>query len=996
MKRIFLFSFFLSFGLYSQDYFIVNDGVKTQDYQFNVFVNANVYTNNSIIKNATLIERDGKIVQIGTDIEIPKNSIIKDLNGNYIYPSFIEIHSSFGVKKPERRSYSRSSQYEPTRKGYYWNDHILSDYNSLRDYSYNQKDAKALRDIGFGIVNSHRGDGVHRGTSFTIGLIDNQNESYRIISENTAEHFSFSRSQLSNQSYPSSTMGAMALIRQLYYDAEWYSQGLSKSKDLAIESVIDNRKIPKLFDANDKLNVYRAAKISAELNLNFVIKGSGKEYENVRELKKFNNKLIIPVNFPSPFDVTNAQLNDKLTINQLRYWNQAPSNLGILESNGIVFSITSADLKNKRNFLKNIRKAINNGLSEKTALDALTLIPASSIGLEEEIGRLEKGYLANFLITSGPIFHEKTEIIENWVKGERHIIKDLNKVNIDGNYSIELNNNSYDLKITNSLSKPSSKIKKDSIDIKSKTSLVDDWLSITIFDSIDDKPSYAQISLKINSSDNIEGTGTDFNNNNFSFNISKKELAESNKSRNPSKSESNNSLISQVTYPNVGFGLSSIPSSQSIHFTNATLWTNEDDGIIENADIIINNGKIIAIGKNLKTPDNFKVIDATNKHITSGIIDEHSHMAASSINEGGHNSSAEVSIMDVINPDDVNIYRNLGGGVTTVQILHGSANPIGGQSAIIKLKWGSEIDDMFFEGAAPFIKFALGENVKQSNWGGSRFPQTRMGVEQVFVDHLDRAKEYAEIWTSYNSLSQRQKRSVKKPRFDEELETLWEILRGDRFISSHSYVQSEINMLMKVAERFGFKINTFTHILEGYKVADKMADHGVGGSTFSDWWGYKFEVNDAIPYNASIMHNAGVTVALNSDNSELSRRLNLEAAKAVKYGGVPEEDAWKFVTLNPAKLLRIDDKVGSLKVGKDADIVLWSGHPMSLYTSTEQTYIDGALYFDKEQHKNKLDDIRNEKNQLIQQMLKYNMPGANLKFPNPMPQVEIDCEYIEF
>ena len=199
-------------------------------------------------------------------------------------------------------------------------------------------------------------------------------------------------------------------------------------------------------------------------------------------------------------------------------------------------------------------------------------------------------------------------------------------------------------------------------------------------------------------------------------------------------------------------------------------------------------------------------------------------------------------------------------------------------------------------------------------------------------------------------LSARQKRSTTKPRFDEELETLWEILRGDRFVSSHSYVQSEINMLMKVAERFGFRINTFTHILEGYKVADKMAEHGVGGSTFSDWWGYKFEVNDAIPYNASIMHNAGVTVALNSDNSELSRRLNLEAAKAVKYGGVSQEEAWKFVTLNPAKLLRLDDKVGSLKVGKDADIVLWSGHPMSLYTKTEQTYIEGALYFDKDEH----------------------------------------------
>ena len=371
-------------------------------------------------------------------------------------------------------------------------------------------------------------------------------------------------------------------------------------------------------------------------------------------------------------------------------------------------------------------------------------------------------------------------------------------------------------------------------------------------------------------------------------------------------------------------------------------------------------------------------------------------MAASSINEGGHNSSAEVSIMDVINPDDVNIYRNLAGGVTTVQILHGSANPIGGQSAIIKLKWGSEIDDMFFKDADPFIKFALGENVKQSNWSGSRFPQTRMGVEQVFVDHFDRAKHYGETWDRYNSLSKRQKNSNNKPRYDEELETLWEVINGKRFVSSHSYVQSEINMLMKVAEKFDFRIKIFTHILEGYKVADKMAKHGVGGSTFSDWWGYKFEVNDAIPFNASIMHNAGVTVALNSDNSELSRRLNLEAAKAFKYGNISEEEAWKFVTINPAKLLNLDEKVGSLKVGKDADIVIWGGHPMSLYTKAEKTYIEGALYFDLAEHTIKLNQIKDEKSELIKLMFEENTPGANLKFPNPMPQIEVDCEYTEF
>jgi len=988
---------FLSISFsFGQDYFIVNDGVKTEDYQYNVFTNANIYSGDGIIKNATLIEKEGKIFDIGENLDIPNNSIVFDLDGKYIYPSFIETHSSFGVKKPQRRSSGRSSQYEPSRSGYYWNDHILSDYNSFNDYDYNQKEAKGLRDIGFGIVNSHRSEGVHRGTSFTIGLIDDQNESFRMISKKTAEHFSFSRSLTSSQSYPSSTMGAIALIRQLYYDADWYSQGISKSKDLALEALIENKKLPKHFDANDKLNVLRAAKLSREFDLDFVIKGSGKEYENVRELKKFSNTLIIPVNFPKAFDVSNSKLNEKLTINQLRYWNQAPTNLGVLEKNGINFSITSSDLNNKRDFLKNIRKAIKNGLSEKKALDALTIIPAKSINLDNKIGKLDKGYLANFLITSGQIFDDKTEINENWVKGQRHVVKNTDNINIDGEYTLKVNGKSYEIKISNSILRPSSKVKRDSTDIKSKTSLVDDWLSITLFDSIDGRSSFAQISSKITSADNLSGRGLDFNNQAFLFDVSKKDTKQNMKSKRNSKPNSIKPFVSNVTFPNVGFGINSIPKSQSIHFKNATLWTNEDEGIIQNSDIIIQNGKIIAIGKNLETPSNFSVIDASDKHITSGIVDEHSHMAASSINEGGHNSSAEVSIMDVINPDDISIYRNLAGGVTTVQILHGSANPIGGQSAIIKLKWGSEIDDLFFKDADPFIKFALGENVKQSNWSGSRFPQTRMGVEQVFVDHFDRAKHYGETWAEYNSLSRRQKNSVNKPRYDEELETLWEVMNGERFVSSHSYVQSEINMLMKVAEKFDFRIKIFTHILEGYKVADIMAKHGVGGSTFSDWWGYKYEVNDAIPFNASIMHNAGVTVALNSDNSELSRRLNLEAAKAFKYGNISQEEAWKFVTLNPAKLLNLDDRVGSLKVGKDADIVMWSGHPMSLYTKAEKTFIEGALYFDQDEHERKLSEIKDEKSKLINLMFEENTPGANLKFPNPMPQIEIGCEYTEF
>ena len=396
---------------------------------------------------------------------------------------------------------------------------------------------------------------------------------------------------------------------------------------------------------------------------------------------------------------------------------------------------------------------------------------------------------------------------------------------------------------------------------------------------------------------------------------------------------------------------------------------------------MVKNGKIEKIGKNLSS-GNLLTIDATGKHLTTGIIDEHSHIAATSINEGGQNSSAEVTIEDVLDPEDINIYRNLAGGVTAIQILHGSANPIGGRSAIIKPRWGADAKGLLYKDAPKFIKFALGENVKQSNWQSySRFPQTRMGVEQLYVNYFTRAKEY-EV----------KKLSGKPYRYDLEMEVLVEILNKERFISCHSYVQSEINMLMKVAERFNFRINTFTHILEGYKVADKMREHGVGGSTFSDWWAYKYEVKDAIPYNASIMAAAGVTVAINSDDAEMSRRLNQEAAKSIKYGGMSEEEAWKMVTLNPAKLLHLDDKVGSIKVGKDADLVLWSDHPLSVYAIAEKTLIEGAVYFDIEKDKLQRAAIKEEKNKLIKLMRDDKDKGVKKKIPVKKQKKQFTCE----
>jgi imidazolonepropionase-like amidohydrolase len=314
--------------------------------------------------------------------------------------------------------------------------------------------------------------------------------------------------------------------------------------------------------------------------------------------------------------------------------------------------------------------------------------------------------------------------------------------------------------------------------------------------------------------------------------------------------------------------------------------------------------------------------------------------------------------------------------------LHGSANPIGGRSAIIKLKWGEPAENLIYSNSPKFIKFALGENVKQSNWQSfKRFPQTRMGVEQLYVNYFNRAREY-----------DNKKKSGQAYRYDEEMEVLAEILNGERFISCHSYVQSEINMLMKVAERFGFRVNTFTHILEGYKLADKMRKHGVGASSFSDWWAYKFEVNDAIPYNAAIMAKQGVTVAINSDDGEMSRRLNQEAAKAVKYGGMSEEEAWKMVTINPAKLLHIEDRVGSIKVGKDADLVLWNDHPLSVYAKAEKTLIEGKVYFDKDMDAQKRTTIKKERNQLVAMMLKEKKNGGKTKPPKKKESKNFHCE----
>jgi imidazolonepropionase-like amidohydrolase len=451
-----------------------------------------------------------------------------------------------------------------------------------------------------------------------------------------------------------------------------------------------------------------------------------------------------------------------------------------------------------------------------------------------------------------------------------------------------------------------------------------------------------------------------------------------------------------VTYPFEPFGWTEdqAPKQETILIKNATVWTNEKEGILQNADVLIKNGKIAAVGKNLSDAS-ARVIDGTGKHVTPGIIDEHSHIAASSINEGGQSVTSEVRIADNLNPDDINIYRQLSGGVTTSHILHGSANVIGGQTQLIKLRWGANDEDLKFRGWPGQIKFALGENVKRStsalgnSSNNNRYPDTRMGVEQVLVDAFTRAKDYKKAWQEWNNA--KDKKGLTPPRRDLELDALVEVLDNKRFITCHSYVQSEINSSIEVANRMGYHYNTFTHILEGYKVADKMKAHGANASTFSDWWAYKVEVQDAIPYNAAIMHKVGLNVAINSDDAEMARRLNQEAGKIVKYGGVSEEDALKMVTLNPAKMLHVEDKVGSLKPGKDGDVVVWSDHPLSIYAKSLYTIVDGIIYFDREKDAQLQKTVDNERNRIIKKMVGEKRSGASVTPAVPSYQVMQSC-----
>jgi imidazolonepropionase-like amidohydrolase len=950
-----------------------------------VFKNVTLHVNHEqTVENAMVLVVNDKIEKVGKDFSVPKNAVVTDLQGKHMYPSFIDAYSTFGMPEVKRGRGGRgptSVFTSPKTGAYAWNEAIKAEVHGVEIFKYEEKQAEMMRKAGFGMVVTHAGDGIVRGTGTAV-LLSNQRENETIFKEKVANYFSSDKGS-STQTYPVSLMGSVALLRQTYYDAQWYKNGGSKSeKNITLENFNANASLPQVYVAGNVLDVLRGSKIGKEFGVNYIIKTEGDEYQKLNELKRLGSKFIVPLNFPTAYDVEDPFDAKNVTLKELKHWEMAPANLAFLQKEGIEFCITADGLKKPEDFLKNLRKAVQHGLDEKMALKALTTNPASFMQLSE-VGSLEMGRKANFFITSSSIFDEKAIVYQHWVNGKSFEINSLQQKSVAGKYTLKVGDTMYQLLVKGDVSSPTYTVTKDdSVKIESKVQKTNDLISI----QLKEKDGFARLSgYVIDNKCSGSGILSDATPVQWSAEYVGEVTEKAEKPKEVTKPE-----IGQVIYPFTAFGVAELKKQEDVIIKNATVWSNESEGIIEKADVIVRNGKIQEVGKNLATAD-LKVIDGEGKHLTTGIIDEHTHIALLSINEI-QSVSSEVRQQDVIDPDDVDIYRQLAGGVTAAQCLHGSADCIGGQSALIKMKWGESGDNLLIPNADGFIKFALGENVKRGNSPTTpdRYPATRMGVEQVFQDAFQRAKEYEAAWKNYNSL--KNKTGIIPPRKDLELDALVEILNEKRFITCHSYVQSEINMLMQLADSMGFKVNTFTHILEGYKVADKMNARGINASTFSDWWAYKMEVKEAIPYNAAILSKVGVTTAINSDDAEMARRLNQEAAKIVLYGGVSEEEAWKMVTLNPAKMLHLDNRMGSIKVGKDADLVLWTGNPLSVYARPTKTMVDGAVYFDEKENEARVIEVQKERNRIIQKMLSEKKSGADVKKPMPTVKPEIHCD----
>ncbi|MFG6449758.1 amidohydrolase family protein [Roseateles sp. BYS180W] len=943
------------------------NGLREQPQQWHALTQARVVVApGQVLDNATVLLRDGRISAVGTQLAIPPGARVWALPGRTVYAGFIELNSHAGQTTPDKDA-ALPSQHA-----------LVRPERSAAAQGSGAADAlQGLRELGFTAVLSSPAQGLFRGQGVLLATGGDADARQRVLVADVSQHLGLQWYRGHNATaYPNSLMGAVALTRQTLWDARWWGRAGADAAPnaalAALQAPLQGRQA--VFMAlNDEQDIGRATRLRDEFKLRMTLLGQGHEYRQLAQLKASAMGVVLPLNFPAAPEVEDPDLAQDIPLQQLQHWQLAPSNPALVAQQGIALALTSQGTA-ARDFWPHLRLAVRRGLKPEAALAALTTTPAAWLGQDKRLGRIAPGQLAHLVVARGDLFvDEQADIELTFVAGIAHSTEAWQRPDARGRWQLQAGG---ELIISGSPRQPQARLAQggrcelvqrgDLLQLRWPCAAAEpgagsdkaadkimSWLALRLQgDGLHsaaepDAPRWAQ-RLGAASATEAQTAKTE--------------------AKTEAKTDSAPDLSVLKRYPAGAYGSAEFSAAPpTVLLRGATLWTSTTAGRLPEHDLLLRDGKIAAIGKNLPAPNGAQVVDARGLHITPGLIDAHSHVAINGgVNEASNSVTAEVRIGDVIDATDVNLYRQLAGGLTTANVLHGSANTIGGQSQVIKLRWGQDAEGLKFVGAEPGIKFALGENVKQSNWGDNskRYPKSRMGVEQLLRDAFRQAEQYRSQWAEW-----RQGKRKVEPRKDLQLDTLVELLERRRAIHIHAYRADEMLMFIRLAQEFGLKVAAFQHVLEGYKVAPEIAQLGAGASTFSDWWAYKMEVKDAIPYNAAMMSRAGVLTSFNSDSNELARRLNTEAAKAVRWGGMAEEDALALVTINPARQLGVALRTGSLEVGKDADVVLWSGHPLATSSKTLQTWVDGRKLYDHETDQRLQQQAKAQRSALLAQAL---------------------------
>lgn len=952
-------------------------GLRTNTTGYHALVNARVVAQpGQVLDNATVVIRNGIIQSVGSGAA-PAGARVWDLTGHTVYPGFIDAHADLGMSEvPE------GGDVGPT----HWNPQVRAWYSTSSTLTDDADRRAALRSQGFGAALAVPKQGLFRGQAAVIDLGD-EGVRDRILRPDLVQAIGFQRSFELGGAYPNSPMGTIALMEQTFMDADWYIRAWDAYEQsgrsflppetsaalAALESAVNGAQ-PVMFEARSEEEYLRASTLADTYGLDAWYRGSGLEYRLIDVLQDRTEPLVVPINFPDAPDVGDAEAALNASYAQLRHWYLAPTSPGQLADAGVNFAITTDGLSSINEFLPNLRTAVARGLSPDAALAALTTTPASYLGVENTHGTIAEGKVANLVVSEGDLFTEQATVRDVWVEGAAYEVSRAPQSDPRGTWRIA-SDDEWGFEAIIRIEGPLNRLR-GYVDIPEGSPQRFDGVRINIA-SAEVVAETGRIDVRFPADDlgfqtgdfiqirgnadgeNFNGTGSMPNGAQPQFSGTRTETVEA---------EARGTMAVNVPEldlpfirPMMEFGVESIPEQPAaVIVRNATVWTQGPQGRIENADLLVQNGQVVSVGQNLSAPGGAVEIDATGKHVTPGLIDPHIHSGTSGTNESGFAIVPEVQMGDVVTHNNIWAYRQLAGGLTTAMVKHGSANPIGGENVIVKMRWGSLPNDMKLDTDTRTVKFALGENPKRRQ---GRYPDTRMGTQEIIRDHFRAALDYRAEWERYEANGE-----GIPPRRDLRMEALLDILDQELLISSHGYRQDEFLALVRLAEEFDFRVQTLQHGVEAYKIAPELAASGVAAVVWSDWAAFKLEAYDATTYNARLLMEAGVVTSLHSDNSAIASRMNWEAGKLLRTG-VDEIQALSTVTNQSAQAIAIDDKVGSLEAGKDADFVIWSDNPLSQFTRAEQTWVDGRQYFTLEMDAQLREQMETERNMLIQAVL---------------------------